>query len=87
MEHKAASLNRQGLLSLSLSFFLPLTHRCFHTLVRNGRSPLLVDASPPPVFRATTLKVAYTSVKIFLFMFTQFCELFCAAAGKLGCCL
>lgn len=59
-----------------IPFFLYPMFRCFHTPVRNDRTSCVLTHPPPPVFRVMTLTFGYTSVKIFLFMFTQFCELF-----------
>lgn len=77
-------------LSFYLSLFLfviNLIYRCFHTLVRNDRTSCVLTHQPMSCVQGNDTNTGYTSVKIFLFMLTQFCELFCVVVGKLGCCL
>lgn len=78
-------------LSLSVSLYSVLSSSDVPLLPHAGvqrQNQLCVNTSPPPsCVQGHDSKISYTSVKIFLFMFTQFWELFCVVVGKLGCCL
>lgn len=95
----SVSEQRGFALSFFLSFFLSFSVSLYsvlsspelpllpHTGVQR-QNQLCVDTSPPPsCVQGHDSKTGYTSVKIFLFIFTQFWELFCVVVGKLGCCL